>query len=82
MRVTAMGCVDATEGAGGIPSHALLSGTSSSFPSLDQPHLESCLTGDCSVEGQMLTAFCFGSPAPYRTQASWTLEPVGLSGYY
>lgn len=62
MRVTAVGVLDATEGAGGIPSHALLSGPGSSFPSPDQPHLESCLTGDCSVKGQLLTAFCFGQP--------------------
>lgn len=48
MRVTAVDVLDATEGAGGIPSHALLSGPGSSFPSPDQPHLESCLTGDCS----------------------------------
>lgn len=62
MRVTAVGVLHATEGAGGIPSHALLSGPGSSFPSLDQPHLESRLTGDCSWGGQLLTTFCFGQP--------------------
>lgn len=36
----AVGGLDAAVRAGGIPSHALLSGTGSSFPSLDQPLLE------------------------------------------